>query len=48
MVIENTRVDEIEDGTAIESRNGSVRTWALELFDRYRKESEELTVESLS
>ena len=48
VVIENTRVDVIEDGTAIESQNETVLTWALELFDRYRRESEELTVESLS
>jgi predicted transcriptional regulator len=48
VVIGNTRVDEVEAGTAIESQNETVRTWALELFDRYREKSEELTVEALS
>ncbi len=45
VVFENSRLDEFQDGTAIESRNETVREWALEIFGRYREASEEFTIE---
>lgn len=48
VVIENSETDELEAGTAIESQNETVRTWALELFERYREDAEKLSVGELS
>lgn len=48
VIFENGQVDGIQVGTAIESQNETVRNWALEVFDRYRKAAEELTLEDLN
>lgn len=40
VAIENSQVDGISSGTTIESRNETVREWAIELFERYRKDAE--------
>lgn len=47
VIFENGQVDGIQTGTAIESRNETVRNWALEVFDRYRKAAEKVTLEDL-
>jgi predicted transcriptional regulator len=45
VVFENGQVDGIRVGTAIESRNETVRNWAFDVFDRYRNAAEEITLE---
>lgn len=48
VLIENSQVEHIPIGTFIETQNDTVREWALDLFERYRQESTELTVEDLA
>lgn len=48
VVIENSQVDGIQNGTMIESQNEIVREWALDIFDQYRDESEKNTVEDFA
>lgn len=43
VIFENSQVEGIPDGTMIKSRNEAVREWAIELFERYRTASEEIT-----
>jgi predicted transcriptional regulator len=45
VVIENSQVEGIQNGTMIESQNDTVREWALEMFGRYREASVENTIE---
>lgn len=47
VVIENSQVDGVKEGTAIESRNETVREWALDVFERYRAAAVEFTVEDI-
>lgn len=48
VVFENSQVNGIRDGTTIVSRNGVVREWALDVFDRYQAASTEFTVADLA
>ncbi len=48
VVIENGHAADDGSRAVIESRNETVRTWALELFERYREGATKLTVEDLS
>lgn len=48
VVIENSQADGIESGTFLETRNETVRAWALEVIDRYIEESEIVHPEDFS
>ena len=48
VVIENSQVDGIQNGIMIESRNETVRGWALQMFDRYREASVENVIEDFA
>lgn len=45
VVIENNQVEGVQGGTVVESKNGVVREWALEVLEHYREESEEVTLD---
>lgn len=47
VVIENSQVDGIRNGTVIVSEDAVVREWALKVFERYREDSTEFTIEDL-
>lgn len=48
VVFENSQLKDCKDGTAIVTQDDVVREWALEVFDRYKEESEEFNFEASS
>lgn len=48
VVIENSQVDGVQNGTVIETDDPTVHEWAVELFERYRSEGTEVTAADLA
>lgn len=48
VVIENSQAETITIGTFLESQNDTVRAWALDVFESYKEQSEQVSPEDLS
>lgn len=48
VVFENSQVDACRTGTSIVTHDEAVREWALDVFEKYKEESIEFTIEDLS
>lgn len=48
VIIDNSQATNVDVGTFVESRNPTVRAWAVDLFNRYKENSTEVTPEDLA